>query len=381
MKKQILFLTFMVLAVMAGITKSYGQYLPNLTTAPTGCPTPTAIEATCVTSGPLSPVAGTSYTYTVAVSDPGNTTINWFVTTNANFITNGVLTTSIEEVGGTYITAAGAVSGNAAYNDGTNTVQTIDITWKSFDPSNDVFLVTYAETESGCTDNVQVYKIVPVHAFTLDIVALDNAGALNTTREDCVQPVQGAAWDGTNVVMDYGTNYIYFAVTAANFSHSWLPTFQVTSDMVSAGGNTMAVDWAYPAEAVSGTWNPTTAGAGDFTSNVYTADAPVLPSGGAAGVDASGECIIVRLTVDHNKNETIADINLNLAVDGVMYDPSTTAYATPGLGDLHTTDGPDAGTDDDCPWVDGYENDIVAYKLTARPTVDATTPTPFLPKN
>ncbi|KOH46637.1 hypothetical protein [Sunxiuqinia dokdonensis] len=383
MKKQILFLTFMVLAVLAGITKSFGQ---NLTTAPTGCPTPKAIDATCVSSGPLNPIAGTTYEYTVSVSDPGNTTINWFVTTNANFITNGILTTDIEAIGGDFITAAGTTPTYAAYNNAANTEETIDITWKSFDPSTDVFLVTYAETATGCTDNVQVYKIVPVHAFTLDMVALGTDGVLNTNREDCVSKVQGAAWDATagEVVMDYGVNYIYFAVTAANFSHSWLPTFQVESDMVAAGGNTMAVDWAYPTDAVSGTWNSTTAGSGDFTSNIFTADDAVLPSGGAAGVDASGECIIVRLTVDHNKNETLAAINIDFAVDGIMYDPSTSAYATADLGDLHTTDGPDAGTADDCPWVDGYANDVLDYTLTPRPTVtDGTAPAgdDFLPKN
>ena len=385
MKKQILFMSFGILLVLfISINKSYGQYSPNITlpeNTDIHCPTATPIEATCVSAGPLSPVPGTLYTYTVAVSDAGNSTIHWFVTTNATFITNGILTTDIQNVGGTYITSAGTVNGNATYNDGENKIQTIDITWKSFDPAQNVFLVTYAETSSGCTDNVQVYKIVPVHAFTLDLVALNNNGQFNNTRSDCVSPVQEAIYNPISgeVEMDYGVNYIYFAVNAANFSHSWKPTFQVTSDMVIANGNTLAVHWAYPNDAVTGTWKNTTVGRGD-DSNIYTANDAVLPSGGASGVGSLGECIIVRLTVDHNKNETLAAITFNFAVDGIMYDPATDAYTTAKLGDLHTTSGSTSPAQD-CPWVDGYANDKLTYTLTPRPSVQATDPQPFLPKN
>jgi hypothetical protein len=178
--------------------------------------------------------------------------------------------------------------------------------------------------------------------------------------------------------MYYGVNYVYFVVNAANWAHSWLPSFQFDATNITAS-TVLAVDWAYPDESSTGVavWNTTTA-----AGNIYTADNPVLPHPGNAsgtGVDENGECIIVRVTVDHNLNETLLDIVIDFAVDGFMYDQVAANYTNPLLGDIHYTDG---GAGNPCPWYDGYVNDAVQYTLTQRPEViDATLPTPpyFLP--
>ena len=385
MKKQILFLAFFILAVFAGMNKSYGQYSNKLSAAPTFCPPATPIGAACATADALHPIPGTLYPYTVTVTNGGTApTIHWFVTDNPNFIVDnattdggGDLTTDIEAAATSdYIQAAGA-----SYNVPTNTSNTVDITWKYFPSTTTVFLVAYVKGDPTCTDNIQVYKIQPSHAFTLDIAALTAAGAENTTKSDCVSPVVSAIYTAPNVVMDYGVNYVYFTVNAANFAHSWLPSFQVTADNMGTDG-TLAVDWAYPSESTgTAVWHPTTGAAGIYTSAVTDPVKPITTT--ATGVGAAGECIVVRVTVDHNKNETLANITLNFAANGVMYNFGTTDYSNALLGDLHHQAG--AGPTEACPWVDMFTNDKTTYTLTRRPTiVDATTPPAgddFIPKN
>jgi hypothetical protein len=323
MKKQILIL---LIAVIAITSTALGQSLKNgdgNLTAAGFCLTPTPLNATCVqTSGPLNPLLGISYTYSVTVTPtvaaPGY--IHWFVTTNPNIITAGTITAVIEaSPASPYIVTAGTT-----YNDNTNVTPTVDITWESVPAAGtDLFLVTYVKKNDGCTDNIKVYKIEPQHTFTLDVAYITPGGAQTAISEDCVAPVYGAEYDVLleEMVMDYGTNHVFFIVNAANFAHSWMPTFEFvltgTPDNGLTASSTVAVDWAYPADAVAGVWNGTTA-VGDIYTPALTD--VVFPAGGAAYVDSDGECIIVRITFDHNQNETTMDIPFTFAVDGIMRD-------------------------------------------------------------
>jgi len=367
MKKQILILS---VAFLASVTVVFAQ-APNLGGAAT-CITPTTV--TCLTSDELHPVPGTDYDYTVNVpTPPGTKYYNWFVTQDQNFITGSTLTTAIEANNGTgaHIQATGA-----GYNDpgtiptpGTGT-NTINITWKSFthDPAAPVFLVIYVQNDDACTtDNIQVYVIEPAHAFTLDIANIGIDGsAQGDDFEMCVSDVVSAVYNlGTSTVdMDYGVNYMFFIVNAANYTHSWQPSFQVGG---LAGSRTVtAVDWAYPAEAVTGTWNATVGAGANWTAAGATV--PYV-SATAGTVGPLGECIIVRVTVDNNQAETIVDTPISLAVDGIMRDPALGTYVTATFGDIHHST---------CTQ-DGFDNDVITQVLTARPDIHSATGTPVLP--
>jgi hypothetical protein len=363
MKKQLLIL---FVAMFASASVALAQNLTGNAT----CIVPTTV--TCLTSGALNPVPGTPYDYEVNVpTPPGTKSYNWFVTQDPNFITGSTLTAAIELNDGTgaHIQATGV-----GYNDpGASGTNTINITWKSFthDPANPVFLVIYVQNADGCTtDNIQVYVIEPVHSFTLDIanIAIDGT-AQPDDFEMCVAPVAGAVYNTASqtVEMDYGVNHMFFIVNAANFTNSWQPSFLIAG---LAGSRTVTdVSWAYPADAVAGTWNVTTGAGANWTA----AGAPVSFVSAQAGntVGALGECIIVRVTVDNNQAETLVDTPISLAVDGIMLDPVAGGYATASFGDIHHST---------CTQ-DGFDNDVITQVLTARPDIQAVDPVPFEPQN
>lgn len=368
MKKQLLIL---FVAFFASINLILAQEItPDpeaLSAEPTYCVAAIPVAASCVpAAGPNNPIAGQLYTYEVTVTNAGAATIHWFATTDPNFITSTGLTANIELAATSpYIMAAGAT-----YNVPGNTTPTVDITWEAFPATTDVFLVTYVTNEAGCTDNIKVYKIEPSHLFTLDIDRIANNGSGTAPEDHCISPVFGASYNAGlgEVQMDYGINYLYFVVNAANWAHSWLPTFELTA--VGTASTTFAVDWAYPTESDGATavWHTTTP-----AGNIYTSDDEVTPvTSGATGVDDEGECIIVRVTIDHNQNQALLGMTVGLAVDGFMYDQVNSNYTNPLLGDIHHTDG---GAGNPCPWYDGYTNDVVSYTLGARPgVVDNSTP-------
>lgn len=367
MKKQILFL-FVIFLTSVTVTLAQA---PNLGGAAT-CPTPTPVNTTCIAADALHPIPGSPYDYTVNVPTPtGTKYYDWFVTQDMNFITASSLTTAIEANNGTgaHIQATGA-----GYNDpgtpptpGTGT-NTINITWKSFvhDPTAPVFLVIYVKNEDGCTtDNIQVYIIEPRHAFTLDIANIGiNGAAQPDLYGTCVSPVVSAVYDPglTQVVMDYGVNYVFFTVIAANFTESWLPSFQIGGAAIGVDSRIVtAVDWAYPAEAQSGTWHLMT---GDAAGINWTTAAEDVEAQGGTTVGLAGECIVVRVTIDNNKSETITDAVVSLAVDGRMLNPATSDYSNAALDDIHYAD---------CS-IDGFTNDVISQTLTARPDVQDATP-------
>jgi hypothetical protein len=369
MKKQLLILIVALVAI--SFSTAYGQLAPR--------------PVTCLTADALHPIAGSPYTYEITVPTPAGTKeYTWFVTQDQHFINAGVLTANRETAPGGIIAATGVGYNNPAT--GTNTVS---ITWASFayDPTAPVFVVIQvkntASTPDACvSQNMKVYKIVPQNAFTLDIANLTNgatpdvAGALQagygTNIDRCIHDIVDAQYDATapeGVVYDYGTDYMFYEVVAANFSTSWKPSF--TLNGVDAN-ETVTVEWATDKNFT--TPHAMTLAAGIWASaDVYTV---VDPSG---TVGPAGESIYVRVTFDHSTTvsyEGLADEIVLLAVDGLT---NLSAPAAQQLGDVHTV----AGTNlpaEACPWVDGFANDIATQTLKPRPAINAgaTMPAPGL---
>lgn len=397
MKKQILILTFFVAAILAG-TNAFGQndatftpeiadglpadYVSYLSGSPDCAP---VIPLNCLDSfTELEPQAGIEYTYTVTTSDAdGDDQIHWFVVGNvtnviavANDITGMSGQVDPGDGNGLFISSVNPTTG--VYNVPSQTANTIDITWQYFDGNTDVvLLVAYVVDVDDCTDNIEVYRIKPKHSFTLDLAAITDAGTLisdTANYEECVSPIESAIYsnvaaddpgEGT-LTVDYGENWAFFTVTAANWRDSWQPTFNWT--YTGGVGDAITVEWAYPADAVADVnWNSVTNGTASSTA--------VVPQGGVSAVDTAGQCIIVRVRVDHgtaNENAEALTQTLNIAVDGVMEDPTATTgneYANASLGDLHYAD---------CA-VDGFDNDWANYDFTPRPQIESATGTPTLP--
>lgn len=363
MKKQILFLAFFVLAVIFASTKSYGQVsttpdADHLDAVPTYCAP--YVVLTCGQGTGLAPLPGVSYPYTITTTSAGK--LHWFVTDDANIMTaQGAIAAAIEPADGLspYVLTA-----DGAYNDPDNTELTVNITWKSFDGvANNVLLVVYNTDAADCTDNMEVYRIEPKYSFSLDIAGIADAGNVGgIDATDCVNPIQSATYDGTTqtLTVDYGTDYVFFAVNAANWMTSWMPdNFSVATNGTSA----VAVDgWSYPADAATtGAWNAV------GTDPVLAADYP-------AGISDNGfvaeACIIVRVKVDHaTTTENLTAETISLTVNGEMADPADgTTYS--GYPDL---DAPTTGTD--C--ISDATSDVADFVITPRPTVAEGTPTPF----
>jgi len=359
MKKQILILTFFIAAMVAGII-SYGQEVDHLDVAPTFC-TP-AVPLSCGAGDALQPSPGVSYDYTITVSGSPSE-VHWFVTDDPSVVTAaGTLTTSIDPGDGS---GAYLLTSSSAYNNTSNTDVTIPLTWKSFDgTANQVLLVAYAVNAAGCTDNIEVYRIIPKYSFTLDIAGLLDDGT--SGAEECVGPVQTATYDGTNLNVQYGENYVFYTVNAANWQTSWMPTFSATSSDANSGVGTP--QWAYPSDATTGgAWHD---------SGVDEVQASQYASNNNGFIGSSGECIIIRVPVDHTSTESIADETINLVVNGEMINPQTTAYdgAYPDLDE--------GGAGVDC--ISDQTTDNADYVITARPDINESDPTPFenkVPRN
>ncbi|WP_340111472.1 hypothetical protein [Maribellus mangrovi] len=375
MKKQILILFLFVAAIVAGTSNAFGQLsvgspdLPYLDVQPTYCTPATPID--CGNgSDALAPVPGTSYEYTVT-SPTSTGAVHWFV---ADLTADGTIVDAQGNIAATIELADGTsnyiLTADGAYNDVTtpNTSKTVNITWKAFDGNaNTIVLVVYNVDDANCTDNMEVYRIIPQYNFSLDIASIADDGVNGgdvAPVEDCVNPIQAASYDGSNLTVDYGTDYVFFAVNASNWQTSWMPgDFAVTTDPGSGlGGSTVAVTgWAYPDQAfgASSVWN--TVGTDPVEASHYASN--------NNGFIAS-ECIIVRVEVVHSTlDENIFAETINLTVNGDMYNAETATHDGT-YPDLESGDGTTACTDD-------LTSDNADYILTPRPDIDETTPSPF----
>jgi hypothetical protein len=362
MKKQLFFLAMAIFAI--GISSAFGQLVPR--------------AITCLPSDALHPIAGTPYTYSVNVpTPPGTKTYLWRVTQDQTFITNKVLVATPEMPGTSTVLDAA----DPTYNVGTVGGNSISLTWKSFiyDPLNPVFVIINVVNDNGtCTpNNMKVYKIQPINAFTLDIANLDKNKVLQpgygSNIDRCISDVVSAVYDATapeGVLYDFGSDTLYFEVVAANWSDSWLPSLTISgydpketiTEVVWSTSNTFATTHLFTLAA-----------------GVYTSADNVVPSTGTT-VGVAGESIFIRVIVDHtngaNNYEGLTSEQIAVAVDGL----TMLAAATP-LGDVHYNNG--AATPP-CPplVVDGFTNDIALQTITPRPDVqDNTAPAgnDFLP--
>jgi hypothetical protein len=361
MKKQILILVMALLAI--SMSNAYGQIT---------CPVPRAIDPTCLSNDALHPLPGVLYNYTINVPTPaGAKEYIWFVTQDKKFIDPATgLTSSRETTSGDFLAAVGT-----GYNDPANSGPALELTWKSFtyDPAKPVFVVIQVKsTEPGsCSpNNLKVYKIMPVFAFTLDIANVQSktTAPYETNTSRCISPVISAEYDETSpegVKYDFGTDTLFYVVTAANFTTSWLPSLQINA--INPLETVVSVDWFRPSDVTLGTPEPMPLVSG----NLYTATNPVAALDATGTVSTAGECILIRVVIDHTtattQYEGIADETITVAVDG----KTDLASATP-KGDLHFSS--TVGTAADCGKEDGFNNDIATQILVARPDIQSTTP-------
>ena len=398
MKKQILFLTFFTLAlIFAGTNSVYAQpgdglpvdYTTDMfLTGAQDCATVTPIECTGDIDE-LHPQAGIPYTYDVSV--PASSTVHWFVLANDN----GVILSLNDVASNILLLADDAGDGTDNYiltstnYNVTGTTTPTSITWKAFDGlTQQVLLVAYVVDDVACTDNVEVYRILPVINFTLDVNAIASAGtelgiAQSITAEECVSPVESATYTPSVTPMtvpgvleaDYGENWVFFTVTAANFTHSWQPTFLITYSGVSVA---LEADWAYPADAIlpAGTWTSIDV-SGATPSGIVNHS---LTAGAVVGADdGTGECIVVRVRVDHGvvPENAVNPQNVRMAVNGFMYEQTLDNYTTALNEDLHYAD-ISSPLDGLCNDTDGFDNDYVDFVLTPRPQIINNTAAPSI---
>lgn len=398
MKKQILILILFVAAIVAGTSNSYGQlptvptYDNALSVSLDSCLSPTILSCWDSVSA-LHPAPGVEYTYSITSDDyagSGSETVHWFVIENSDLGTiNPSADISTLSTNGVIDPADGSeylLTASGSYDVPTQTSDSVTLSWNYFDgTTNIVLLVAYVEDAVNCTNNMEVYRIMPEFNFTLDIAAIDqddNTFYRDTAApaEECVSPIESAYYtpgadvgDGT-LTVDYGENYVYFIVNAANFVGGWQPTFSFDYD--GTGGQAVITDaaWTYYGSETSTTasdWNPITVSSG-------ASSAPVIAGGASASindlnsVNAGGECIIVRAHLDYGTDYENVDLTrVTVTVDGIMYDAANDNYTNNALADY----GPDTNSDGTCDQVTG--DDISYYNITPRPDVNELDPTPF----
>jgi len=285
MKKQVI---FTVLALFAGLT--------------------TAVSQTC-TPGPLSPSAGTPYTYKVLIGNPpynGATgDFTWYVTTNVDLLNaTGVLPSP-----GTEIIASGVYNAPATGQD------TIQITWTAQaivnGMTNPYYLVVKFAGNNGTCDamNLKVWEVTPINTFLLAINSMGGAGNDGTYCAADVSSAIVTPGASPTVAYEYGTNILYARVNASNYAGEWKPSFRI--DGLDAVQTLASVTWATDSLF---TVEHTTTLAGNVATSTDLA---------TAAYDGSLP-IYVKFEVDNNYFETLADLPITLAVDGIIEVGATT---------------------------------------------------------
>jgi len=283
-------------------------------------------------------------------------------------MTAGVRPANVEQLVGGGIVAAATNYMDIATGAASPTTTTI--TWTSAGLAAHTVLPTapptlfvvlqYTAPSTGCADNLKVYPIRPVNAFTVDIMSMSagttqTPAGYNTVVDQCFPMTQSAVYDPTtntpdgSVIYDFGTNYLYYEMVAANFSATYLPEFKISG----LQGNQKAdIDWGY----TIGTYNHNVAtaqtnGTYSNTDSVHT----TVPN------TSTGVSIYIRVSV-HNMNfEGTAAESLTLAVEGLN---------NAGQNDVTNTT---------CTYTAPGFEDLIAQTLDPRPTVNAVAPGVFLP--
>lgn len=351
MKKQLLILVLAIFAFGFSST-AFGQLAPQ--------------PVTCLTPDAFHPIAGQPYTYSITVPDPSPGTAwterhyQWFVTQSTQIIDAGGLAAVVSPDGGPLMNVTGGSAYNVAYN-GAGTTASIEITWNAFayDPTMPVFVgILVVGTNGSCTpNNMKIYRIEPLHAFTLDIANVQ-AGAImpgyGDNDDNCIADIVSANINATfdAVLYDFGQNVFYYAVAAANWSTAWQLSAQFANLQA---GQTVTLEWA--TDMAFTTPNAIGVGAGPHISPVL-----VTPQGGTTSVGAAGETIYIRATIVHgNTYEGLTDVQYTLSVNGALTDGTN-----PLVGNWDDIDFTS------CLQVDF--DDLALQTLKARPTITDQTP-------
>jgi hypothetical protein len=327
MKKQILILIMALIAI--SFSTAYGQAIHHTAPQPLSC-----------TTGPLNPVAGVPYDYSATLAPAGGNAY-WYATTSTTFISGSARTAVEQAVGGTFVAAA------TNYQDAATVAAsptTTNITWNAaglstINASAPLFLVVdyTADPAINCANNMKVYQILPQNGFIVDVYNLDQSKAnpvFNTNVPTCVSNIAGASYSGGAIVTDYGTNYLYYEIVAANFNSAWTPSFAVTGLQ---GSQTSVIEWSYD----------------NTFATIEAGDVSTALTNTSAGVS-----IFVRVTIHNNTYEGLSDTPITLTVNGV----------SDGLADVTNTD---------CT-LTSLTDDQAIQTLKARPTVTGTTGTGFV---
>jgi hypothetical protein len=375
MKKQFCLLLIAVFAI--SFSNSYGQALPG--SAPRG--------TKCVDDA-LHPIAGKPYDYiaTGAVAGVNSTQTGlytWWATKDPNFLTStttGGVTTTTSNLS-TRLTTAPAVAPNTDFlnavssNYGVPTAatpatgpSTVTITWSdailsktkyqaapNINPTvaapSPTFVSVWYSGGTLCTDNLKVYELDPIVAFTVDIRNINGGTSLayDAPASQCIDIVRSATYAAGKMVYDYGTNVFYYEVIAANFTDSWTPTFTLTGLHTS---QTSVIEWTYD--------KPATWGAATVWNNYTTT--PTTKVTTTETNTTGGVSIYVRLTVTNHNYEGIADRPITLAVDG-----QNSVGVWDIINDTNTCSLASAAD----------QNDKAIQNLTARPAITAGTTSPI----
>jgi hypothetical protein len=263
----------------------------------------------------------------------------------------------------------------------------MDLTWKSiaYVATQPIFVVINVINDDGsCSpNNLKVYEIVPMNAFTLDIANI-NGGATQsgygTNIDRCISKILSAKYNTADkkIEYDYGADTLNYEVVAANWSGQWKPSVQLTGIDPK---ETVTVEWSTTKKFDAGTVHAMTGsavGTGSTAAIYASADnvSTSLPS-----VGSTGESIFIRVVLDHTTPtlmyEGITDEQIALAIDGELYaETAPGTWTATTLHDVHYNN----GTAPTCttPAEDLYANDIATQTVKARPEVTASNPSPFL---
>jgi hypothetical protein len=303
MKKQISILIMAIIAI--SFSTAYGQAVNNssgISPTPITCPT-----------DPLNPIAGRPYDYSATIN-PANGTTFWYATKSTTFTTAGSRVAVPIPADGASI-ALGATNYMTTFTGATSPTAT-QVTWTSAGLNGvtnaaPIFMVVeYAGP--ACANNMKVMKIVPKVAFTVDITNLENVSgntlAYGAPEDQCFANVTSSSYNsGTGEIdIDYGTNYLYYEVIAANFTDSYSPTFKLTG---LSGTQTADIDWGY----TKGTYDQSLAvGASGASYTSGTATVTTHESNTSVGVS-----IYVKVTVHNHGFEGLANEPITLAIEAV----------------------------------------------------------------
>jgi hypothetical protein len=388
MKKQILFLAMLTVAIMfAGTNKVFGQVnalVPSSSTVPPiSCADPS--DPSFVPQ-PLHPFAGVPYTYSLdgAAGETPALSYTWWVTKDPGFIpsvgtnnlANRLTPPAILAPGSTYgVTTPAATTGadEVTLTWSANILSATEYQgdasgWATATSANPTptFVVGYVEGDA-CADNIQVYEIAPLPNFVIDIAPIDPATSTvlgwdddGTTAKECVDEVQSATYNsGTNEIdINYGTNTIYYEVAAANYVKNWTPTFQIVSGLATTQTAVISMYNTLADATGTGTalWTSASIGVGGMNTDIATGIAlsEATPADATTGVS-----VWVKVVITNNTEESLTSSPFELAVDAIDNDAA-------GIWDME---------DDDCATASNAADqiDTATITITPRPQLDDAT--------